>query len=123
MIRNLNALVNARNRAQVLSLLILLVTSTGIFLPIEVALNRIWRFPDNRSYLGNQAIALGLAFGCGILALLSIGLTASNVLLLKTLTFGHEFRLVRLLAFLIMKVFAIAASIVKFRAPSRCPRA
>lgn len=59
MIRNLNALVNARNRAQVLSLLILLVTSTGIFLPIEVALNRIWRFPDNRSYLGNQAIALG----------------------------------------------------------------
>ena len=61
-IRNLNALVNARHQAQVFSLLILLVTSTGIFMPLEVALNRIWRFPENRSYLGNQLIALGLTF-------------------------------------------------------------
>jgi YihY family inner membrane protein len=113
-IRNLNALVNARNRAQVFSLLILLVTSTGIFMPLEVALNRIWRFPENRSYLGNQLIALGLAFGCGTLALLSIAMTAGNVVLLKTLTFGHDFLLVRLLGFLIMKIFAIAASIAIF---------
>jgi membrane protein len=48
-IRNLNALVDARNRAQVASLIILLFTSTGIFMPLEVALNRIWRFPNNRS--------------------------------------------------------------------------
>lgn len=113
-IRNLNALVNARHRAQVFSLLILLVTSSGIFMPLEVALNRIWRFPDNRSYLGNQLIALGLAFSCGVLALLSIALTAENVSLLKTLTLGHNFFTVRLVAFLIMKVFAIAASIAIF---------
>jgi len=113
-IRNLNALVNARNRAQVFSLVILLVTSTGIFMPLEVALNRIWRFPENRSYLGNQFIALGLAFGCGVLALLSIALTAGNVVMLKTLTFGHDFLAIRLLGFLIMKVFAIAASIAIF---------
>jgi len=113
-IRNLNALVNARHRAQVFSLLILLVTSTGIFMPLEVALNRIWRFPDNRSYLGNQLIALGLAFACGTLALLSIALTAGNVVLLRTLTFGHEFLSIRLLGFLIMKIFAIAASIAIF---------
>ncbi len=68
LIRNLNALVEARHRAQVASLLILLVTSTGIFMPLEVALNRIWRFPNNRSYFGNQLIALGLAFSCGVLA-------------------------------------------------------
>ena len=43
-IRNLNALVGARQRAQVFSLIILLVTSTGIFMPLEVALNRIWGF-------------------------------------------------------------------------------
>jgi membrane protein len=113
-IRNLNALVNARNRAQVFSLLILLVTSTGIFMPLEVALNRIWHFPNNRSYLGNQLIALGLAFGCGVLALLSIALTAGNVSLLKTASFHHDFLLVRLLGFLIMKIFAIAASIAIF---------
>ena len=113
-IRNLNVLVTTRHRAQVYSLLILLVTSTGIFMPLEVALNRIWHFPDNRSYLGNQLIALGLAFACGTLALLSIALTAGNVVLLRTLTFGHDFLSVRLLGFLIMKIFAIAASIAIF---------
>jgi membrane protein len=113
-IRNLNALVNARHRAQVFSLLILLITSTGVFMPLEVALNRIWRFPDNRSYLGNQLIALGLAFGSGVLALISVALTAGNVVLLKTLTFGHDFLTIRLLGFLIMKLFAIAASIAIF---------
>src|SRR6266850_6811735 len=58
-IRNLNALVDARQRAQVFSLLILLITSTGIFMPLEVALNRIWGFRNNRSYIGKQAISLG----------------------------------------------------------------
>jgi len=91
-IRNLNALVEARHRAQVVSLLILLVTSTGIFLPLEVALNRIWRFPNNRSYLGNQLIALGLSFSCGVLALLSIALTAGNIGFLTDL--GHATKLV-----------------------------
>src|SRR3979409_1669312 len=88
-IRNLNAMVNSRQRVQIVSLIILLVTSSGVFLPLEVALNRIWRFPNNRSYLGNQLISLGLAFGCGVLALLSIALTAENVSLLTTLSFRH----------------------------------
>jgi YihY family inner membrane protein len=110
-IRNLNALVGARHRAQFLSLAILLVTSTGIFMPLEVALNRVWRFPENRSYLGNQLISLGLAFGCGVLALLSIAFTAGNVVLLRTMTFGLDIYAVRLLGFVIMKVFAIGASI------------
>src|SRR6266571_6481198 len=39
-IRNLNSMVNSRQRVQALSLVILLVTSSGIFLPLEVALNR-----------------------------------------------------------------------------------
>lgn len=113
-IRNLNALVGARNRAQVVSLLILLVTSTGIFMPLEVALNRIWRFPENRSYFGNQLISLGLAFGCGVLALLSIALTAENVELLHSSLRVHGILPIRLAGFLIMKIFAIAASIAIF---------
>jgi membrane protein len=113
-IRNLNALAEARKQAQVASLAILLVTSTGIFMPLEVALNRVWRFPNNRSYLGNQLMALGLAFGCGALALLSIALTAGNVVLLRTMTFGHDIYMARLVGFLVMKVFAIAASIAIF---------
>jgi len=113
-IRNLNALVGARHRAQIVSLVILLITSTGIFMPLEVALNRIWKFPNNRSYLGNQLIALGLACSCGILALLSIALTAGNVALLESSLHGHAAFVLRLVGFLIMKIFAIAASMAIF---------
>ena len=113
-IRNLTAMVNARHRVQVLSLVILLVTSSGVFLPLEVALNRIWRLPNNRSYLGNQLISLGLAFACGFLALLSIAMTAGNVALLQFLLRGHATGLVQLVGFVIMKVCAIGASIAIF---------
>lgn len=113
-IRNLSALASARNRVQLASLAILLVTSTGVFLPLEVALNRVWRFPNNRSYLGNQLISLALAFACGILALISIALSAGNVVLLHFLAFGHDFWLVRVLGFLTAKVFATVASMAIF---------
>jgi len=113
-IRNLNAMVNSRHRVQVVSLLILLVTSSGVFMPLEVALNRIWHFQNNRSYFGNQLISLGLSFACGVLALLSIALTAGNVALLEFLLRGHGSGTVRLAGFAVMKLFAIAASIAIF---------
>ena len=113
-IRNLNAMVNSRQRVQVFSLIILLVTSSGVFLPLEVALNRIWRFENNRSYVGNQMISLGLAFACGLLALLSIALTAGPVALMQFLLRGYGTGFVRLVGFLVMKIFAIAASIAIF---------
>jgi len=113
-IRNLNSMVNARQRVQVFSLVVLLITSSGVFLPLEVALNRIWRFEKNRSYLGNQLISLGLAFACGALALLSIALTAGPVAFMEFLLRGYGTGFVRLVGFLMMKVFAIAASIAIF---------
>lgn len=113
-IRNLNAMVEARQRVQIVSLIILLVTSSGVFLPLEVALNRIWRFENNRSYLGNQLISLGLAFACGALALLSIALTAGPVAFMEFVLHGYGTGFVRLVGFLIMKIFGIAASIAIF---------
>jgi membrane protein len=113
-IRNLNAMVEARHRVQIFSLVILLVTSSGIFLPLEVALNRVWRFENNRSYLGNQLMSFGLAFACGALALLSIALSAGPVAFLELLLRGHGTGFVRLVGFLVMKIFAIAASIAIF---------
>jgi membrane protein len=110
-IRNLNAIVDSRQRVQVVSLIILLVTSSGVFLPLEVALNRIWRFENNRSYLGNQLISFGLAFACGALALLSIALTAGPVALMEFILHGYGTGFIRLVGFLVMKIFAIAASI------------
>jgi len=113
-IRNLNSMVNSRQRVQLVSLVILLVTSSGVFLPLEVALNRIWRFENNRSYLGNQAVSFGLAFACGALALLSIALTAGPVAFMEFVLRGYGTGFVRLVGFLMMKVFAIAASIAIF---------
>jgi membrane protein len=113
-IRNLNSMVNSRQRVQFFSLIILLVTSSGIFLPLEVALNRIWRFDNNRSYLGNQVVSFGLASACGALALLSIALTAGPVAFMEFLFRGYGTGFVRVVGFLVMKVFAIAASIAIF---------
>ena len=113
-IRNLNSMVNSRQRVQAVSLVILLVTSSGVFLPLEVALNRIWRFERNRSYLGNQLVSLGLAFACGALALLSIALTAGPVAFMELLLRGYGTGFIRLVGFLMMKIFAIGASIAIF---------
>ena len=113
-IRNLSALASARNRTQVFSFVILLVTSTGVFMPLEVALNRVWRFPNNRSYIGNQLISLGLTFACGILALISIALSAGNAVLLRTLAFGHDIFLFQVLGFMTAKVFATITSMAIF---------
>jgi membrane protein len=114
-IRNLNVLVGAHHRAQVFSLAMLLITSTGIFLPLEVALNRVWGFRNNRSYLGNQLMSLGLVFACGSLALLSVGLTAAgNVAILKSALHGYGAWYVQVVDFVTMKIFAILASIAIF---------
>lgn len=63
-------------KVHVTSMLLLLFTANGIFEPLEVALNRAWGVTENRSYLRNQLISLGLIFACGGLALLSLMLTA-----------------------------------------------
>jgi membrane protein len=47
--------------AEVFSLVMILVACTGIFLPLEVALNQAWGVSRSRNYLFNQTIAFGLA--------------------------------------------------------------
>jgi membrane protein len=113
-IRNLTAMVNSRQRVQAASLVILLVTSSGVFLPLEVALNRVWRFESNRSYLGNQVISLSLAFACGVLALLSIAATTVPVAFMQFVLRGYGTGFVRVVGFLMMKLFAMVASIAIF---------
>jgi membrane protein len=110
-VRNFNAMAGARHRVQLLSLVILLFTSTGVFVPLEVALNQVWGFPRNRPYWRNQLVSLGLAFGCGVLALLSVALTAGNRRALEFLLHGRAEFFLRWFGFGIMKGFAIAASV------------
>jgi membrane protein len=47
--------------AQAFSLMMILIACTGIFLPLEVALNQAWGVKRSRNYLFNQTIAVGLA--------------------------------------------------------------
>lgn len=76
-IRNLNAVMRARGKVQAISVLLLFVTSSGVFLPLEVALNRVWGIRQNRSYAGNLAVSVMLAIGSGLMALASVGLEAA----------------------------------------------
>jgi membrane protein len=113
-IKNLTYLVKTRQRVKMASLVILLITSTGVFVPLEVAFNRIWGFAKNRSYLGNQIISLVLAFACGILALASVGLAAGNELALTFVMRGNENIVFRAMTFVALKICAMVASIAIF---------
>ncbi len=93
-----------------LSFVMLLITSTGIFLPLEVALNSIWGFKKNRSYLMNLLVSLGLTLACGCLAMLSIALTAQNLRLLERYIGAENFVFTGL-GFVAMKASAIVATI------------
>jgi YihY family inner membrane protein len=55
------AIAASRHGVQAFSLIMILVACTGIFLPLEVALNQAWGVTKSRNYLHNQAIAFGLA--------------------------------------------------------------
>ncbi len=68
-IRNLDVLVQGRPRLQLMSLLMLFFTTAGVFLPLEVALNKVWRIDSNRTFLRNQAVSFALAVVTGLLAL------------------------------------------------------
>ncbi len=57
--RNMQLLAHPHHGVQVFSIVMLLISSTGVFLPLEVALNNVWGVGKNRSYLHNQAVSLG----------------------------------------------------------------
>jgi membrane protein len=68
------AALSSRHGVQAISLVMILISCTGIFLPLEVALNQAWGVGKSRNYLFNQAIALALA-------LLMVGLGLGSILL------------------------------------------
>ena len=88
--RNMQLLTNPRKGTEAVSLVMLLITSTGVFLPLEVALNSVWGVKKNRSYLHNQVISLGLAFAVGVLAIASAASTAGQQTILSWVFFGLD---------------------------------
>lgn len=101
----------AYHRFSWISVFLLLFTANGIFVPLEVALNRIWRVKQNRNFLRNQVVSLGLIFACGALVLASVSAASLNVRFLSEqfgsthtgiLLQGIAFRLFALLATILM---------------------
>ncbi len=81
-VRNLT-LVAASQGAQFFSLIMIVVACTGIFLPLEVALNQAWGVTRSRNYLHNQVIAFGLAI---LMVALGMGSIVVNALARDVLT-------------------------------------
>jgi membrane protein len=81
-VRNLT-LVAASQGAQFFSLIMIVVACTGIFLPLEVALNQAWGVTRSRNYLHNQVIAFGLAI---LMVGLGMGSIVVNALARDVLT-------------------------------------
>ncbi|HET7103153.1 MAG TPA: YihY/virulence factor BrkB family protein [Terracidiphilus sp.] len=109
------ALAAAHQGVQVLSLVMILIACTGIFLPLEVALNQAWGIRKSRNYLMNQAVAFGLALLMLALAMGSILLSAWQRQLLSFLFFNHTNNFVfRGLSYIWMSLATGVACIVFF---------
>jgi membrane protein len=67
------AALSSKGGVQALSLVMILISCTGIFLPLEVALNQAWGVTKSRNYIYNQCIAFALA-------LLMVGLGVGSML-------------------------------------------
>jgi membrane protein/epoxyqueuosine reductase len=83
------AAMSARRGVQALSVLMILISCTGIFLPLEVALNQAWGVEKSRNYLWNQLVAFGLALWMVGLAIVSVFLNTWQRQLLGLIFFHH----------------------------------
>ena len=68
---NLVSISRAYGRVSILSFLLLLWASSGVFLPLERALNQAWEVQNRRVWWRRRLLALEMAGIFGILALLS----------------------------------------------------
>jgi membrane protein len=105
----------SRHGVQVFSLIMILVACTGIFLPLEVALNQAWGVTKSRNYLHNQVVAFGLALLMVVLGMGSVLLNAGARQILTWVSFNHTDNfLVGGINFLLLALTTGVASILFF---------
>jgi len=111
---NLSAVV-PHHGVQIFSLVMILVSCTGIFLPLEVALNQAWGVTKSRNYIFNQIVAFGLAILMVALAMISIFLNEGAQTILTFVFFHHTDNFVfRGISYLWLSASTGAASILFF---------
>ncbi len=112
---HMRVLAFAHTQTKAFSLVMLFITVTGVFLPLEVALNSVWGVTKNRNYLHNQIVSIGLAVGVAVLAMASVALSAAQRTVLGILFFGHTDNIVfNLIAKLFLQICALASSVGLF---------
>ncbi len=113
--RNMRALAFAHTETKVVSVVMLFITVTGVFLPLEVALNSVWGVKKNRSYLHNQIVSLGLAVGVALLAMASVAVSAAQRTVMAWVFFGHTDNVVfNFVAHFFLQIAGLGASVGLF---------
>jgi YihY family inner membrane protein len=77
------------SHVKLLSLVMILISCTGIFLPLEVALNKAWGVTKSRNYIMNQVVSFGLAILMVVLGMGSIMLSTGQRQVLTFVMFKH----------------------------------
>jgi len=115
LMRNMRWLADSHTKGRIFSVVMLLITTTGVFLPLEVALNSVWGVRKNRSYLQNQLVSILLAVGVGMLAMGSVALSTAQRSVTAWIFFGHtDNRMFSFIAGGFLQVCALGASIGLF---------
>lgn len=78
--QNLVGISRAYGRVGLLSFLLLLWSSSGVFLPLEKALNRAWEVKRDRPWWRSRLLALELALVVGCLLIISMVLVGAEIL-------------------------------------------
>jgi YihY family inner membrane protein len=115
--QNLVGISRAYGRVGLLSFLLLLWSSSGVFLPLEKALNRAWNVERERSWWRSRLMALELALVVGCLILISATLVSLEILFRNwlRLLLGLSLRpLVTLLYHLMTALSTFAVALVAF---------
>jgi len=77
MAQSVRGLTKTAAGLQVFALLLVVWGSSGIFMPVEMALSRAWGGKRVRSFLHSKLLAFGMTVGCGLLGLISIAITVA----------------------------------------------
>ena len=105
---NLVSISRAYGKVGMLSFLLLLWASSGVFLPLEHALNRAWGVEERRSWWRRRVLALEMAGIFGFLALLSTFLVGTRRYVHAWLSTWVAHSLLAVVEFLYRSIFLAA---------------
>jgi membrane protein/epoxyqueuosine reductase len=77
--QNLVGISRAYGRIGLLSFVLLLWSSSGVFVPLEKAMNRAWEVAEGRAWWKSRLLALEMAFIVGCLILIAAGFVGVEI--------------------------------------------